>query len=83
MKNERFTMSMVAATLLLSPALAPAENSGPGGVGVYTAVMGKVTVTHSGEPRMRPVKLHDEVLFSLNNSRLGQEKKPSRLQTVL
>lgn len=63
MKNERFTMSMVAATLLLSPALAPAEDSGPGGVGVYTAVMGKVTVTHSGEPRMLPVKLHDEVMF--------------------
>jgi hypothetical protein len=63
MKNERFAMSMVAATLLLSPALALAEDSGPGGVGVYTAVMGKVTVTHSGEPRMLPVKLHDEVMF--------------------
>jgi hypothetical protein len=63
MKNERFTMSMVAATLLLSPSLASAEDSGPGGVGVYTAVMGKVTVTHSGEPRMLPVKLHDEVMF--------------------
>jgi hypothetical protein len=63
MKNERFTMSMFAATLLLSPALASAEDSGPGGVGVYTAVMGKVTVTHSGEPRMLPVKLHDEVMF--------------------
>jgi hypothetical protein len=63
MKSERFTMSMVAATLLLSPALASAEDSGPGGVGVYTAVMGKVTVTHSGEPRMLPVKLHDEVMF--------------------
>ena len=25
--------------------------------------MGKVTVTHAGEPRVLPVKLHDEVLF--------------------
>jgi hypothetical protein len=63
MKDERFTMSLIAATLLLSPALASAENSGPGGVGVYTAVMGKVTVTHPGEALVLPVKLHDEVLF--------------------
>jgi hypothetical protein len=63
MKNERFTMSLIAAILLLSPALASAEDSGPGGVGVYTAVMGKVTVTHPGEARVLPVKLHDEVLF--------------------
>ena len=63
MKNERFTMSLIAATLLLSPALVSAEDSGPGGVGVYTAVMGQVTVTHPGEARVLPVKLHDEVLF--------------------
>jgi len=63
MTNERFTMSLIAATLLLSPALASAEDSGAGGVGVYTAVMGKVTVTHPGEARVLPVKLHDEVLF--------------------
>jgi len=63
MKNERFTISLIAATLLLSPALASAGDSGPGGVGVYTAVMGMVTVTHPGEARVLPVKLHDEVLF--------------------
>jgi hypothetical protein len=63
MKDERFTMSLIAATLLLSPALASAGDSGSGGVGVYTAVMGKVTVTHPGEARVLPVKLHDEVLF--------------------
>ena len=63
MKDERFTMSLIAATLLLSPAMASAEDSSPGGVGVYTAVMGKVTVTHPGEALVLPVKLHDEVLF--------------------
>lgn len=63
MKNERFTKGLIAATLLLSPALVSAGDPGSGGVGVYTAVMGKVTVTHPGEPRMLPVKLHDEVMF--------------------
>ena len=63
MKNERFTVSLFAAALLLSPALASAGDTGSGGVGVYTAVMGKVTVTHPGEARVLPVKLHDEVLF--------------------
>jgi hypothetical protein len=64
MKNERFTKGLIAVTLLLSPALASAgDNSGSGGVGVYTAVMGKVTVTHPGEPRVLSVKLHDEVMF--------------------
>jgi|CXWL01.1.fsa_nt_gi hypothetical protein len=63
MKNERFIKGLIAATLLLSPALVSAENAGSGGVGVYTAVMGKVSVTHPGEARGLPVKLHDEVLF--------------------
>lgn len=63
MKNERFTKGLIAATLLLSPALASAGDPGSGGVGVYTAVMGKVTVTHPGEARVLSVKLHDEVLF--------------------
>jgi FecR protein len=63
MKNERFAKGLIAATLLLSPALASAEDSGSSGVGVYTAVMGKVTVTHPGEAHVLPVRLHDEVLF--------------------
>ena len=63
MSTLRFTKGLIAVTLLLSPALASAENAGSGGVGVYTAVMGKVTVTHPGEARVLPVKLQDEVLF--------------------
>ena len=63
MKSEQFTKGLIAVTLLLSPTLTSAGDSGPGGVGVYTAVMGKVSVTHPGEARVLPVKLHDEVLF--------------------
>ncbi|NOT22317.1 MAG: hypothetical protein HOP22_06275 [Nitrospiraceae bacterium] len=63
MRRQRFTMSLVAGALMLSPSIVFAEESASGGIGVYTAVMGKVSVTHSGEARVFPVKLHDEVLF--------------------
>jgi phage-related protein len=33
------------------------------GIGFYTAVLGKATVTHVGEAQVLPVKLQDEVLF--------------------
>jgi hypothetical protein len=33
------------------------------GIGFYTAVSGQVTVTHPGDARVLPVKLHDPVLF--------------------
>ncbi len=48
---------------MLSPSIGSAEESASSGIGVYTAVMGKVSVTHSGEARVLPVRLHDEVLF--------------------
>ena len=48
---------------MLSPSIGTAEESAFSGIGVYTAVMGKVSVTHPGEARVLPVKLHDEVLF--------------------
>lgn len=48
---------------MLSPSIGSAEESASGGIGVYTAVAGKVSVTHSGEAHVLPVKLHDEVLF--------------------
>ena len=63
MKSQRFTMSFIAAILALSPSIGSAEEPASGGVGFYTAVAGKVSVTHSGEARVLPVKLHDEVLF--------------------
>jgi hypothetical protein len=39
-----------------------AENSKEG-IGFYTAMLGQASVTHPGEDRILPVKLHDEVLF--------------------
>ena len=63
MRSQRFTMSLVAGALMLSPSIGTAEESAFSGIGVYTAVMGKVSVTHPGEARVLPVKLHDEVLF--------------------
>jgi len=36
---------------------------GKDGIGFYTAVLGQASVTHPGEARILPVKLHDEVLF--------------------
>ncbi|WP_447600738.1 FecR domain-containing protein [Nitrospira sp. Nam80] len=32
-------------------------------IGVFTAVLGTVNVTHPGAARVQPVKLHDEILF--------------------
>jgi hypothetical protein len=40
-----------------------ASEGGADGIGFYTAVAGQVSVTHSGEPRVLPVKLHDQVQF--------------------
>ncbi len=36
---------------------------GKDGIGFYTAVLGQSSVTHPGEDRVLPVKLHDEVLL--------------------
>jgi hypothetical protein len=63
MSKQQFTMSLMAGALIVSPSIGSAADSGSHGIGAYTAVMGKVMVTHSGEVRAVPVELHNEILF--------------------
>jgi len=63
MNNQRLLVSLVAITLIFGSSLAMAAEGGKDGIGLYTAVLGQVSVTHPGEARVLPVKLHDEVLF--------------------
>jgi len=63
MNIQRRLVSLVALTLVFGPSFAIAAEGGKEGIGFYTAVLGKATVTHPGEARILPVKLHDEVLF--------------------
>lgn len=63
MNNQRLLVSLVAITLIFGSSLAMAAEGGKDGIGIYTAVLGQVSVTHPGEARVLPVKLHDEVLF--------------------
>jgi phage-related protein len=63
MNIQRRLVSLVALTLVFGPSLAMAAEGGKEGIGFYTAVLGKATVTHLGEPQVLPVKLQDEVLF--------------------
>ena len=63
MNIQRRLVSLVALTLVFGPSFAVAAEGGKEGIGFYTAVLGKATVTHPGEARILPVKLHDEVVF--------------------
>jgi hypothetical protein len=63
MNIQRRLVSLVALTLVFGPSLAIAAEGGKEGIGFYTAVLGKATVTHPGEAQVLPVKLQDEVLF--------------------
>ncbi len=58
-------LSMILTGLCLSPAATQAQGDSlaKDGIGVFTAVVGAVTVAHSGIAQVQPVKLHDEVLF--------------------
>ena len=60
MKNGKQLFSFLAIHLILvsTPALASEA-----GIGFYTAVSGRVTVEHSGEAQVFPVKLNDQVWF--------------------
>jgi hypothetical protein len=60
---HRPVFSFVMITLILGSSLAMASEGGAEGIGFYTAVAGQVSVTHSGEARVLPVKLHDQVQF--------------------
>lgn len=61
--RTRLFFSFVAIPLILTSSHAIASEAGREGIGFYTAVSGRVTVEHSGETQMFPVKLHDQVLF--------------------
>ena len=63
MNIQRRLVSLVALTLVFGPSFAIAAEGGKEGIGFYTAVLGKATVTHPGEAQVLPVKLQDEVLF--------------------
>jgi len=55
--------SLFTIPLAFGSSLAMGAEGGKDGIGFYTAVLGQASVTHSGEDRVRPVKLHAEVLF--------------------
>jgi FecR protein len=63
MNIQRRLVSFVALILAFGPAFSMAEEGTKEGIGFYTAVLGKATVTHLGEAQVLPVKLQDEVLF--------------------
>ena len=63
MKSQRLLVSFVVITLIFGSSLTMAAEGSKEGIGFYTAVLGKASVTHPGEARVLPVKLQDEVLF--------------------
>jgi len=63
MNIQRRLVSLVAITMIFGSPLAMASEKGTDGIGFYTAVLGQASVTHPGEARVLPVKLHDEVWF--------------------
>ena len=60
---QRILLSLFAIPLAFGSSLAMGAEGGKDGIGFYTAVLGQASVTHPGEDRVLPVKLHDEVLF--------------------
>jgi FecR-like protein len=60
---QRLLFSLFTIPLALGSSLAMGAEEGKDGIGFYTAVLGQASVTHPGEDRVLPVKLHDEVLF--------------------
>jgi hypothetical protein len=63
MTVQRLLLSLIAIPLAFGSSLAMGAEESKDGIGFYTAVLGQATVTHPGETRVLPVKLHDEVLF--------------------
>jgi FecR-like protein len=60
---QRLLLSLIAISLAFGASPATGAERGKDGIGFYTAVLGQASVTHPGEDRVLPVKLHDEVLF--------------------
>jgi len=63
MTAQRLLLSLIAIPLAFGSSFAMGAEGGKDGIGFYTAVLGQASVTHPGEARILPVKLHDEVLF--------------------
>ncbi len=63
MKRQPLFLSLlvIAHVVCVLPALA--SNAEQEGIGFYTAVSGRVEVTHPGAGRVVPVRLHDQVMF--------------------
>jgi hypothetical protein len=59
MSTQRLLFGFIAISFTLMCDLVMAAEE----VGFYTAVAGQVSVTHPGDTRLIPVKLHDQVLF--------------------
>jgi FecR-like protein len=60
---QRLLLSLIAISLAFGASPATGAERGKDGIGFYTAVLGQASVTHPGEDRVLPVKLHDEVWF--------------------
>jgi len=63
MTAQRLLIGLIAIPLVFGSSLAMGAEGGKDGIGFYTTVLGQASVTHPGEARVLPVKLHDEVLF--------------------
>ncbi len=63
MTAQRLLLSLIAFPLAFGSSLAMGAEESKDGIGLYTAVLGQAGVTHLGEDRVLPVKLHDGVLF--------------------
>ena len=63
MTARRLLLSLFAIPLAFGSSLALGAEGDQDGIGFYTALLGQASVTHPGEDRVLPVKLHDEVLL--------------------
>lgn len=60
---QRLLLSLFSIPLAFGSSLSMGAEGGKDGIGFYTALLGQSSVTHPGEDRVLPVKLHDEVMF--------------------
>jgi hypothetical protein len=63
MKHRILSMILTGFCCCATAAYAQGDSLPQDEIGVFTAVVGTVTVAHPGAARVQPVKLHDEVLF--------------------
>ena len=63
MSTYRFLLGLMGVISVSSVAFASDITTERDGIGIYTAVIGQVSVTHPGEGQALPIKLNDTVLF--------------------